>query len=583
MKKTRTCCCCRGTVCFPDTLQRLIVRSIRFFVVLGQKERPASDHDVNVSFALFWTGAEDTFVKHAGGILSPPRGLDAMSFTGPLTLSQNVYLKDYVLDSVLTKSKHKKPKRTTVVELEVPGFGWLSVTAVDLDGTAASQKTLSQGKISVHTCRGLSVVPRAPLFPYELSDSKTQSNSPARAHTRPITPPKFATNMGGWSFPSPFAKFARRASKSSAASGSNNASASSSPLKTSSFKLYANMVSQPSRAVAWALKVKGADYEFVNVKFGGELIKSDEFKAWNPNALVPVIRDGDFALFEGYVSANVDEFLHWHHTNTRLFTLQILRPAASKAAGKATPSDLAFLENADALIEKEMTLLETFLDKDYVAHTDAPTVADYAAYCEIDQLEMMGYEFSKYPKVTAWIERMKVLLIPESAVQAPSPSPNMTLKLYANLISQPSRSVAWVLKVKGVDHELVPVNPGSDFFKSDEFKAINPNRLVPAIKDDDFVLTEGMAILQYLGAVRLDRPQGPLNAAMPKDLAALEGKDALIEKKFSLLETFLVNDFIAHTDFPPSPTTRPTARSTSLSSWATTSPSTPRSPPGSRA
>ncbi|ETI35392.1 hypothetical protein F441_18161 [Phytophthora nicotianae CJ01A1] len=117
--------------------------------------------------------AEDTFVKHAGGILSPPRGLDAMSFTGPLTLSQNVYLKDYMLDSVLTKSKHKKPKRTTVVELEVPGFGWLSVTAVDLDGTAASQKTLNQGKISVHTCRGLSVVPRAPLFPYELSDSKS--------------------------------------------------------------------------------------------------------------------------------------------------------------------------------------------------------------------------------------------------------------------------------------------------------------------------------------------------------------------------------------------------------------------------
>ncbi|RMX63574.1 hypothetical protein DD238_006567 [Peronospora effusa] len=117
--------------------------------------------------------AEDTFIKHAGGILSPPRGLDAMSFTGPLTLSRNVYLKDYALESALTKSKHKKPKRTTVVELELPGFGWLSVTAVDLDGTAASQTTLSQAKISVHTCRGLSVVPRAPLFPYEMSDSKS--------------------------------------------------------------------------------------------------------------------------------------------------------------------------------------------------------------------------------------------------------------------------------------------------------------------------------------------------------------------------------------------------------------------------
>ncbi|CAH0482847.1 unnamed protein product [Peronospora belbahrii] len=117
--------------------------------------------------------AEDMFIKHAGGILSPPRGLDAMSFIGPLTLSQNVYIKDYALDSALSKSKHKKPKRTTVVELELPGFGWLSVTAVDLDGTVASQKTLSQGKISVYTCRGLSVVSRTSLFPYEMSDSKS--------------------------------------------------------------------------------------------------------------------------------------------------------------------------------------------------------------------------------------------------------------------------------------------------------------------------------------------------------------------------------------------------------------------------
>ncbi|KAE8992218.1 hypothetical protein PF005_g18711 [Phytophthora fragariae] len=244
----------------------------------------------------------------------------------------------------------------------------------------------------------------------------------------------YQTRLGltSWSFPSPpslpvsLAKFARRTSKSTTASSSTDGATSA--QKTSSFKLYANLVSQPSRAVAWALKVKGVDYEFVDVDFDGEFIKSDEFKAWNPNALVPVIRDGDFSLFEGnailtYVSAKfgwtdlyptdmqtrakVDQFLSWHHTNTRLFTLQIVRPAINKARGKASPSDFAVLGKADALIEKEMTLLETFLDKDYIAHTDAPTVADYAAYCEIDQLEMMGYDFAKYPKVTAWIERMK--------------------------------------------------------------------------------------------------------------------------------------------------------------------------------
>ncbi|KAF1323639.1 hypothetical protein FI667_g10342, partial [Globisporangium splendens] len=118
--------------------------------------------------------AEETYLKHAGGLLSPPRGLDALSFTGPLAHSQNVYLKDYITADVRTKSKHaSKPKRTTVVELELPGFGWLSVTAVDLDGTAAAEQTLSEGKISVSTCRGLTVSPRAPIFPFEMSTSKS--------------------------------------------------------------------------------------------------------------------------------------------------------------------------------------------------------------------------------------------------------------------------------------------------------------------------------------------------------------------------------------------------------------------------
>jgi glutathione S-transferase len=181
-------------------------------------------------------------------------------------------------------------------------------------------------------------------------------------------------------------------------------------------------------AVGWALKVKETDYEFVLTDFGGPIITSDEFKAWNPNGLVPVLRDGDFTLFESnaiftylankyqwtdlyptdaHVRAKVDEFLHWHHTGTRLFTLEIVRPTIGQKLGAATPKDLTFLENKDALIEKQFGLLEKFLDHDFIAHTDAPTIADYLAYCEIDQLESMGYDFSKYEKVSAWLARMK--------------------------------------------------------------------------------------------------------------------------------------------------------------------------------
>ncbi|KAG6587012.1 Glutathione transferase, theta class [Phytophthora cinnamomi] len=196
-------------------------------------------------------------------------------------------------------------------------------------------------------------------------------------------------------------------------------------------KLYANLISQPSRAVAWVLKVKGVDHELVPCNPGSDFFKSDEFKAINPNRLVPAIKDDDFVLTEGMailqylgdkydwtgpkdlypkdlkVRAKVNEFLHWHHTNTRLFTLNIVRPEISKKLNAATPKDLAALEGKDALVEKEFSLLETFLVNDYIAHTDFPTIADYAAYTEIDQLELMGYDFSKYPNVSAWIARMK--------------------------------------------------------------------------------------------------------------------------------------------------------------------------------
>lgn len=125
-------------------------------------------------YSLLFVAAEETFVKHAGGLLSPPRGLDAMSFTGPLKFAQHVHLRDYLTGDVERKSKNpKKPKRTTVVEVELPGFGWLAVTAVDLDGTDAALQTLRDAKIAVHTCRGMRAVPRAPLFPFELSGSKS--------------------------------------------------------------------------------------------------------------------------------------------------------------------------------------------------------------------------------------------------------------------------------------------------------------------------------------------------------------------------------------------------------------------------
>ncbi|TYZ61372.1 hypothetical protein PybrP1_005242 [[Pythium] brassicae (nom. inval.)] len=256
---------------------------------------------------------------------------------------------------------------------------------------------------------------------------------------------------------------------------------SSSPPTTSKMpvQIYANLISQPCRAVVWALKVKDADWELVQTDFGGELIKSDEFKAMNPSGFVPVLKDGDFTMFERYAvtlflsairvlcgcdmlcgpvsqhsklttacllatvcspaplpaysnaifvyiadkfgwtdlyptdplaRAKVNEYLHWHHTNTRLFTQKIIRPLLSKKLGApVTPEMLADIKKVDETMTKVSERLEKFLVKDFIAHSDAPTIADFAAYCEFDQLELIGYDFAKFPKVHAWLKRMEAV------------------------------------------------------------------------------------------------------------------------------------------------------------------------------
>jgi glutathione S-transferase len=196
-------------------------------------------------------------------------------------------------------------------------------------------------------------------------------------------------------------------------------------------KLYANLISQPSRAAEWVMRLKKLDHKFVATDFGSPTFTSPEFLAMNPNGLIPVLQDGDFSLFEGnaimpylaekfgwtdlYPSdvqahAKVNQYLHWHHTNARLITPKVLVPLLHTKQNIATPDEAVLIKETPALLTKLVGLMEKFLVKDFVAESDQPTLADFAAYCEFVQVELMGiYDFSKSPKVAAWMQRMKAI------------------------------------------------------------------------------------------------------------------------------------------------------------------------------
>lgn len=76
----------------------------------------------------------------------------------------------------------------------------------------------------------------------------------------------------------------------------------------------------------------------------------------------------------------------------------------------------------------------------------------------------------------------------------------MTVKLYTYWRSSAAYRVRIVLNLKGIDYEPVPVSlkPGDDEHRKDEYRAINPQMLVPFFDDGQVAIGQSMAILEYL-------------------------------------------------------------------------------------
>ena len=87
------------------------------------------------------------------------------------------------------------------------------------------------------------------------------------------------------------------------------------------------------------------------------------------------------------------------------------------------------------------------------------------------------------------------------------------MKLYTYFRSSAAYRVRIALNLKGLDYEAVPVHLLADGGRHlmDEYLAVNPSGLVPALQDEDVTLTQSMAIIEYLEEVY---PMVPL---LPKD------------------------------------------------------------------
>ena len=67
-------------------------------------------------------------------------------------------------------------------------------------------------------------------------------------------------------------------------------------------------------------------------------------------------------------------------------------------------------------------------------------------------------------------------------------------KLYGHYVSQPSRSILWLLKMKNAPFEFVTLDPVKGDTKTAEYTSKFPTALIPGIEDNGFYLAEGNCI-----------------------------------------------------------------------------------------
>ena len=90
----------------------------------------------------------------------------------------------------------------------------------------------------------------------------------------------------------------------------------------------------------------------------------------------------------------------------------------------------------------------------------------------------------------------------------------MSLKLYSYWRSSCSWRVRICLALKGLEYECIPVHlvkDGGEQHK-DDYKELNPMEQVPTLINDDIVLTQSMAIMEYL------EEKFPGHPLLPKDV-----------------------------------------------------------------
>ena len=97
----------------------------------------------------------------------------------------------------------------------------------------------------------------------------------------------------------------------------------------------------------------------------------------------------------------------------------------------------------------------------------------------------------------------------------------MAMQLYNYFRSSASYRVRIALALKGLDYDYVAVHLQRNEQFNESYAAMSPSRLVPLLKDDDRIVTQSLAIVEYLDETHPNPPLLPGDAAARARIRAL--------------------------------------------------------------
>ena len=120
------------------------------------------------------------------------------------------------------------------------------------------------------------------------------------------------------------------------------------------------------------------------------------------------------------------------------------------------------------------------------------------------------------------------------------------ITLFGRATSSNVQIAAWALHELNLDHRRLDVGGSFGGTDTPDFRAMNPNGLVPVLRDGDLAMFESAAILRYLGAAYGD------DAFWPKDPKARAALDQWAEWSKTTFTAAMTPLFMGTIRTPPS-------------------------------